>query len=68
MRSTLVHISCMLDNLFQKVTLTASAVAFSLGAVSGLNSVRWFSAFATLNTVMIMILMVSNRLILRKKC
>jgi hypothetical protein len=43
-----------------QVTLLASAVAFSLGAVSHLNSVRWFSAFATLNTIMIMILYVST--------
>ena len=42
-----------------QITLLASAVAFSLGAVTNLNSVRWFSAFATLNTVMIMILFVS---------
>ena len=43
---------------YVQVTLLASAVAFSLGAVTGLNSVRWFSAFATLNTIMIMVLMV----------
>ena len=42
-----------------QVTLLASSVAFSLGAVTNLNSVRWFSAYATLNTVMILILMVS---------
>ena len=43
-----------------QVTLLASAVAFSLGSVTGLNSVRWFSAYATLNTIMIMLLFVST--------
>jgi hypothetical protein len=33
------------------VTLMASCLAFALGSVDDLNSVKWFSAFATLNTV-----------------
>lgn len=41
-----------------QVTLLASAVAFALGAVTNLNSVRWFSVHATMNTVMILVLMV----------
>ncbi len=41
-----------------QVTLLASAVAFSLGALDVLASVRWFSAFACLNALFIMILMV----------
>ena len=40
-----------------QVTLVASAVAFALGAVTNLNSVKWFSAFAALNTIMICVLM-----------
>ena len=40
-----------------QVTLVASAVAFALGAVTNLNSVKWFSAFAALNTAMICVLM-----------
>ncbi len=41
-----------------QVTLLASVVAFSLGAVDELPSVRWFSAFASLNTLLILIMMV----------
>jgi hypothetical protein len=44
--------------VFEQVTLLASCVAFALGAVDRLLSVRWFSAYATLNTLMIMLLMV----------
>lgn len=43
-----------------QVTLLASSVAFALGAVDDLPSVKWFSAFATLNTLMIMVLMVGD--------
>ncbi|KAL6764059.1 patched [Haematococcus lacustris] len=42
-----------------QVTLMASAVAFALGAVDDLNSVKWFSAFASLNTAMILVLMMT---------
>ncbi|GFH08868.1 uncharacterized protein HaLaN_03903 [Haematococcus lacustris] len=42
-----------------QVTLMASSVAFALGAVDDLNSVKWFSAFASLNTAMILVLMMT---------
>lgn len=42
-----------------QVTLLASAVAFALGSADELASVKWFSAYATLNTLMIMILMMT---------
>jgi patched 1 protein len=48
------------SGLSVQVTLLASAVAFALGAVDELNSVKWFAAFASLNTVMILVLMVSD--------
>jgi patched 1 protein len=44
-----------------QIILLASAVAFALGAVDELASVKWFSAFAALNTVMILVLMVRVR-------
>mmetsp|Transcript_34827 Transcript_34827/g.88256 ORF Transcript_34827/g.88256 Transcript_34827/m.88256 type:complete len:913 (-) Transcript_34827:778-3516(-) len=42
-----------------QVTLLASAVAFALGSVDELNSVKWFSAFSALNTLMILVLMMT---------
>lgn len=42
-----------------QVTLLASTVAFALGSVDDLNSVKWFSAFSALNTLMIMVLMMT---------
>lgn len=41
------------------VTLTASAVAFALGAISELPSVRWFSGYAALGVLAIMVFMLS---------
>jgi hypothetical protein len=41
------------------VTLLATSVAFALGSTDLLNSVKWFSAFACLNALMIMVLMLT---------